>query len=155
MVRLPCETKFRIHEPLEKYCASCPYILITVAGEHPHPIPFPQTTPPAMRSEILGLLDSFGDELLELTPSKFWEHPLVDSFLRRRFPERRCTPSLSDLHISLANRSHIVTYINEAKKRRLSSRTLGEGKGLLTANSSGPLTSISALQQVWFIPVRL
>ena len=133
MNRLTCETKFRIHEPLEEYRASCPYILITVAGEHPHPIPFPQRTPPPIRSEILRLLDSFGDELLEMTSSKFREHPLVDAFLRQRFPDRRCTPSLSDLHVSLANRSHIVTFINEAKKKRLSYRTIGNGKGLLTA----------------------
>jgi len=86
MVRLPCKTRFRIHEPLEEYRASCPYILITVAGEHPHPIPFPQKTPPAIRSEIFRLLDSFGEELLELTPDKFRQHPLVESFLRQRFP---------------------------------------------------------------------
>jgi hypothetical protein len=133
MIRLTCETKFRIHEPLEEYRASCPYILITVAGEHPHPIPFPQRTPPPIRSDILRLLDSFGEELLELTPSKFREHPLVDAFLRQRFPDRRCTSSLGDLHVSLANRSHIVTYINEAKKKRLSSRTWGEGKGFVNS----------------------
>lgn len=145
MIRLACETKFRILEPLEEYRASCPYILITVAGEHPHPIPLPQRTPLPIRSEILRLLDSFGEELLELTPSKFREHPLVDAFLRQRFPDRRCTPSLSDFHVSLANRSHIVTYINEAKKKRLSCRTIGDGKGLLIANSVlVPLTSISA-----------
>ncbi|KIM47145.1 hypothetical protein M413DRAFT_440660 [Hebeloma cylindrosporum] len=116
MVRLDCQTRFRIHEPFEEYpSASCP-----------HAIPFPQRTPPAICAEILRLLDSFGDDSLGAA------NPLVDSFLRRRFPDQPCTRSLTRLHLSLANRAHIATYINEAKKKRLSSKT---DIGLLQSNS--------------------
>lgn len=42
MLHLPCATKFQVFEPLEQYRDDCPYILVTVSGEYPHPIPLPQ-----------------------------------------------------------------------------------------------------------------
>ena len=62
MMNLSCETKFRVYEPLEEYHQECPYILVTVKGEHPHPIPLSQKTPPAIRSDIFNLLASLDED---------------------------------------------------------------------------------------------
>ena len=71
MVHLTCNTKFHVFEPVEESRVDCPYILVTISGSHPHPIPLPQKTPPTLRNDILGLLESVGKDLPDLTPRKF------------------------------------------------------------------------------------
>ncbi|KAJ3709702.1 hypothetical protein C8R42DRAFT_598164, partial [Lentinula raphanica] len=45
---------------------------------------------------------------------RFLRHPILQSFLSTRYPMLR-NPMLSDLHISLSNRSHLKVYIEHAK----------------------------------------
>ena len=46
---------------------NCPYILVTILGVHPHPVPLPLKTPPSIRKEILRLLGSVDEDLPDLT----------------------------------------------------------------------------------------
>ncbi|KAJ7156459.1 hypothetical protein C8R43DRAFT_853713, partial [Mycena crocata] len=46
---------------------------------------------------------------------RFLRHPVVRAFLAEKFP-RIPSPTLSHLHVSLANRSHIKLYIKEIRK---------------------------------------
>ena len=98
MTNLSCKTKFRMFEPLEEYCQECPYILITVKGEHPHPIPLPRKTPPIIRSEIFNLLASMEEDLPDLMPWRFLRHSITKAYLRQQFPGVP-QPTLIDLHI--------------------------------------------------------
>lgn len=128
MCLLSCKTKFRIFEPCEDYRDACPYILVTICGKHPHPIPLPQKTPPAVRSKIFQLLERLDEDLPDLTPRKFLRHPIVKSYLRECFPDPLRIPTLIDLHVSLANRAHLDSYITQAKATHFPAGTGWEGQ---------------------------
>ncbi|KAJ7095129.1 hypothetical protein B0H15DRAFT_798446 [Mycena belliarum] len=115
MKRLECQVKFRVYEPEEEYRSRCPYILITSSGAHTHPIPLPTKTPPSVRSQVFQLLDDLAEDMPEITPRRFLRHPQVKSFLAAKFPHIK-HPTLSNLHVSLSNRSHLQAYIKQAKE---------------------------------------
>ncbi|KAJ7145085.1 hypothetical protein C8R43DRAFT_890873 [Mycena crocata] len=115
MERMKCEVKFRVYEPVDEYRRVCPYILIVSSGIHTHPIPLPTKTPPSVRTTVMQLLEKLGDDLPDITPRRFLRHPVVRAFLAEKFP-RIPSPTLSHLHVSLANRSHIKSYIKEIRK---------------------------------------
>lgn len=124
---MPCSTKFRIYEPLEAYRKVCPKIFITSYGVHTHPIPLPLKTPSVVRKQIAELLVDLTEDLADLTPRRFLRHPIVNSYLRARFPDLP-SPNLSDLHVSLANRSHLKAYIQLAKEQYFPAGTGWEGR---------------------------
>ncbi|KAJ4463608.1 hypothetical protein C8R41DRAFT_872387 [Lentinula lateritia] len=126
LVSMECRCTFREYEPLEDYRASCPYILITSRGPHSHPIPLPQKTPRKAKLVLESLFEKMEVELADLTPRKFLRHPITQCYLSSHFPMLR-NPMLSDLHISLSNRSHLKVYIEHAKKARFP-----EGTGCLS-----------------------
>ncbi|KAJ6456641.1 hypothetical protein C8R47DRAFT_1165259 [Mycena vitilis] len=115
MQRLKCSVKFRVFEPHNEYRTICPYILITSSGRHTHPIPLPTRTPPTIRTQILRLLEDLGEDIPDITPRRFLRHPIVKTFLANKFPHIP-HPTLSHLHVSLANRSHIKAYIKQIKE---------------------------------------
>ncbi|KAJ3926352.1 MAG: hypothetical protein NXY57DRAFT_1065053 [Lentinula lateritia] len=117
LISTGCHCTFREFEPLEEYRSFCPYILITSKGPHSHPIPLPQKTPARVKLELTSLFEKLDVDLADLTPRKFIRHPIVQYYLSSRFPMLR-NPMLSDLHISLSNRSHLKVYIEQAKKVR-------------------------------------
>jgi hypothetical protein len=126
-----CSCKFRIFEPYEEYRSACPYILVTTSGSHSHPIPLPTKTPPQVRAEIFDLLKSLGGDLADMTPRRFLRHTTVQAFLRNRFP-RIAVPVLSDLHISLANRSHLRAYIHQARQASFPEGTGWKGTSFIS-----------------------
>ncbi|KAK7061173.1 hypothetical protein R3P38DRAFT_2757690 [Favolaschia claudopus] len=75
----------------------------------------PKKTLKKVWGEIFKLLESVGEDLPDMTPRCLLRHPAVLAFLRDRLPDIR-NPTLSDLHSSLANRSHLIAYIDQAKK---------------------------------------
>ncbi|KAJ7764293.1 hypothetical protein B0H16DRAFT_1799720 [Mycena metata] len=115
MIRLECSVKFRVFQPLEEFRHECPYILITSFGSHTHPIPLPTKTPPFIRTQLFHLFDTLAEDLPDITPRRFLRHPILKSFLASKFTHIP-KPTLSDLHISLANRSHLKAYIKQAKE---------------------------------------
>ncbi|KAJ7284770.1 hypothetical protein C8J57DRAFT_1217153 [Mycena rebaudengoi] len=136
MLHLPCTSKFRVFTPLPEYRRSCPYVLIVTMGDHCHPVPLPSKTPPAIRAELMNLLESLGPDLADLTPCRLMCHPLVKSFLATKFPSL-ISPTLSDWHISLSNRDHLKSYIKQALEQHFpfgtdwmdeDDETLGPGK---------------------------
>ncbi|KAJ7117533.1 hypothetical protein C8R44DRAFT_626720 [Mycena epipterygia] len=116
MTHLTCTSRFRVFEPIPEDRLACPYILLVARGPHTHPIPLPTKTPPKVRSEILALLTDLGEDLPDITPRRLIRHPLVKAFLWNKFPNHSTTPTLSDWHLSLANRSHIGSYIKLSKE---------------------------------------
>ncbi|KAJ7029938.1 hypothetical protein C8F04DRAFT_1368646 [Mycena alexandri] len=115
METLKCECRIKVYLPFAEYRDACPKVLVVVKGIHAHPIPLPTKTPPAIKSEILDLLPRFQEDLPDLTPRRFLRNPIVKSYLALKFPVI-LNPTLSDLHISLANRSHLKAYIDQVRK---------------------------------------
>ncbi|KAJ6476574.1 hypothetical protein DFH09DRAFT_1342459 [Mycena vulgaris] len=114
LVHLPCAARYRMWVPRESARAQCPYILWP-PGAHTHPIPFPEKTPRAVRLQLLTLLGNLREDLPDMTPRRFLRHPALKVFLYDKFPLTRF-PTLSDLHPSLANRSHLASYIQRVKE---------------------------------------
>jgi hypothetical protein len=126
MRHLACPCKFRVYQPLEEYRDVCPYILVTVDGAHPHPIPLPVKPPPRVRETMFKLLHNLEEDLPDVTPRRFLRHPTLKTYLRGQFPHSAC-PTLSYIHSSLANRSLLKSYIIQAKKDRFPFGTGWEG----------------------------
>ncbi|KAG6826455.1 hypothetical protein H0H92_015743 [Tricholoma furcatifolium] len=126
------KVKFRIYEPLESFRAACPWIFVTSSGTHQHPIPLPQKTPPHIRSAVNRLLERLGTALADLTPRRFLRHPIVKDYLAEVLPNVP-SPTLSDLHVSLANREHLAYYIDQVKKEQYPYGTGWEGPSHLSA----------------------
>ena len=116
MAHLSCHCTFRCFEPLEEYRDVCPKILVVCCGGHTHPIPLPAKTLPAIRAEVFELLKHLDMELPDLTPRRFLWHPAMAAYLQKQIPEIN-HPTLADLHISLANREHINTYILQVQQQ--------------------------------------
>jgi hypothetical protein len=117
MTRIHCDVKFRVYQPLEEHRSACPYVLITVKGSHPHPIPLPLKTPTRVKAVILNLIDKMGTDLPDLTARRFLRHPLVKEYLHEKFPDS-AAPVFSSLHVSLANRAHLFSYIKSGSKAK-------------------------------------
>lgn len=115
LVSLPCNTSFRCFEPLEEYRAACPQMLVVCRYAHSHPIPLPIKTPPAICREVFDLLSTIEQDLADITPRRFLRHPVTRAYLNDRLPTIQ-NPCLADLHISLANRDHIKTYISQVQR---------------------------------------
>ena len=128
MLHLPCMTKFCIFEPHEDYWRTCPYILITVSGEHPHPILLPHKTPPTIHAEIFCLLENIDKDLPDLTPHRILWHPIVKAYLCQCFPSAHQIPMLGDVHTSLSNQAHLGSYIDKAKAIHFPDSTGWEGE---------------------------
>ena len=145
MKHLSCNVKFRVYEPLKESRTDCPYILVTICGKHPHPIPLPQKTPPTIRQDIMRLLESIGEDLPDLTPRRFLRHPILKEYLQQHFPNAQPPPTLSDLHVSLANRHHLYVYIENAKKTHFPAGTGWEGTFYLLARHYYAQKTLSGL----------
>lgn len=125
MCRIDCHVKFRAWIPVNR--SECPYILITSEGVHKHPIPLPEKTPQAVRSQLLTLLQNLRQDLPDMTARRFLRHPAIKSYLYTTFPDLR-NPTLSHLHPSLANRAHLSAYIASAKKEHFPHGTDWKGE---------------------------
>ncbi|KAJ7861200.1 hypothetical protein B0H14DRAFT_2576152 [Mycena olivaceomarginata] len=114
MRHLQCRVIFKRYKPLPEYRKDCPYVLVIVKGIHHHPFPLPSRAPPKIRAEFLELLLQFVEDLPDLTTRHPPRHPLLKSFLGRKLPNT-LNPTLSDWHISLANRSHVKSFIDHVR----------------------------------------
>ncbi|KAJ7480618.1 hypothetical protein FB451DRAFT_1446525 [Mycena latifolia] len=114
LIRLECEIKFIMYQPVEEHRQACPYVLVISSGVHDHPILLPQKMPQHVREQISAILKSMDDDLPDMTPRRFLRHPLVKSYLQGQFPNL-FNPTLIELHTSLANHAYLNTYITAAK----------------------------------------
>ncbi|KAJ7481504.1 hypothetical protein FB451DRAFT_1170708 [Mycena latifolia] len=118
MVRLKCHVKYRIWYSVEEDRSKCPYVLIT---SH-------EKTPKGVREQTLSLLHNLREDLPDMTARRFLRHPATKSYLYNKFPDIS-HPTLSHLHPSLANRSHLSAYITRVKKEDFPAGT--DWKGVL------------------------
>ncbi|KAJ7255688.1 hypothetical protein C8J57DRAFT_1236122 [Mycena rebaudengoi] len=132
MISLDCKCRFRVFEPLPEYRRKCPRILVTTTGAHEHPVPIPTKTPPQIRAQILKLLEETAEALPDMTARCFQRHPVVQSFLRKMFPSLT-SPTLADWHISLANQSHLNSFIKIARDTHWPFGTDWRGSGVIGA----------------------
>ncbi|KAF9002860.1 hypothetical protein BDZ89DRAFT_904984, partial [Hymenopellis radicata] len=114
MIKTRCAVTFRMFEPVQEYRVRSPFILVTIRGLHTHPVPLPTRTPPRLRDCLFQLFEKTGADLAGLTARRFLRHPVLKSFLQEVFPRAVC-PTLGDLHVSLANRAHLRSYIDQVK----------------------------------------
>ncbi|KZP03707.1 hypothetical protein FIBSPDRAFT_768547 [Athelia psychrophila] len=126
LTHLSCKSTFRCFEPLEPYRRACPRVLVVCQGAHTHPIPLPIKTPPAIRAEVIELLETLDQDLPDITPRRFIRHPVVFAYLRKHLPTLT-HPTLADLHISLANREHLKAFINQVQLQRYPHETGWKG----------------------------
>lgn len=103
-------------EPLPKYRKACPFVLLVTHGAHHHPIPLPTKTPPLIRKTLTEFLTTLAEDVADLTPRRLLRHPALHSHLKSHLPTIS-SPTLSDLHVSLANKAHLKHYINEVKEQ--------------------------------------
>ncbi|KAJ7899500.1 hypothetical protein B0H14DRAFT_2331766, partial [Mycena olivaceomarginata] len=61
-----------------------------------------------------------------LTTRRFLRHPLLKSFLAKKLPNL-LDPTLSDFHISLANHSHVKSFIDQVRQELFSKGTSWAG----------------------------
>ncbi|KAK6974428.1 hypothetical protein R3P38DRAFT_3331676 [Favolaschia claudopus] len=112
---MPCTSKFRVYEPVSDARSTCPFILLVTSGEHTHPVPLPTKTPPRIRAQLFALLEEMDEDLPDLTPRRLLRHPILKAFLSKALPNV-LNPTLADWHVSLANRSHLKSYIKQARE---------------------------------------
>lgn len=127
MKHMPCKATYHLYEPLSQYRESCPWSLVVCRGNHPHPIPIPHKTPVHVQRELRQILESLDDDLADLTPRRFLRHPILKTYLSSHFPLIQ-NPTLCDLHVSLANRSHVKYYIDRMKSDLFPCGTGWEGQ---------------------------
>ncbi len=63
----------------------------------------------------MDLLQQMDEDLPDLTPRRLLRHPIIKSFLAKKFPSM-INPTLADWHVSLSNRSHLKAYIKQARE---------------------------------------
>ena len=127
MVHLPCKCTFRIFEPTEETRFECPQVLVVSRGVHSHPIPLPSKTPGVIRDEIFSLLRTLDEDLADLTPHRFLRNTALKAYLQSQIPSVKF-PVLADLHIPLANRAHLHSYITRIKNECFPYGTGWDGK---------------------------
>ena len=127
MISISCKSQFRIYQPVPECRQACPKVLVVCTGAHSHPVPLPVKTPSSVHSKIFELLQNMNHDLPNMTSCCFLQHPTVIQFLAGQFPNI-ASPSLSDLHVSLANRDHLQSYIQNAKKSAFPFGTGWQGK---------------------------
>ncbi|KIJ07136.1 hypothetical protein PAXINDRAFT_90891 [Paxillus involutus ATCC 200175] len=115
MKRLYCQCLFRVYQPFEEYRTTCPRILVVCSKPHNHPVPLPAKTPTSIWSDLFRILEEMDHDLPDMTPCRFLRHPTVLTFLRRQSPDSP-HPTLANLHVSLANRDHLWSYITQVQK---------------------------------------
>jgi hypothetical protein len=81
----------------------------------------------------MQLMEELVDDLPDLTPHRFLRHPIVKAFLSKTFPSL-INPTLADWHVSLANRSHLKTYIKLARDQHYPFRTGWAGMSLFSSS---------------------
>ncbi|KAJ7815793.1 hypothetical protein B0H14DRAFT_2264779, partial [Mycena olivaceomarginata] len=130
LCHIECDVKYRIWYPADRQ--QCPYVLVTSKGTHQHPIPLPEKTPQRVRQEILDLLRSLRQDLPDMTARRFLRHPALKIFLMNKLPHL-ATPTLTALHPSLANRTHLAAYIALIREEHFPHGT--DWKGILHLKS--------------------
>ena len=118
---------FDVYTPQD--LSKCPHVVVICRNPHSHPPPAPVKTPPAIKSVFEKLLYDMDWLLADATPRRL----VLDSGFMYGL---RCalgwmaerTPTLSDLHPSLANLDHVRRLINTLRLEKYPHGTGFDGK---------------------------
>lgn len=111
---------------MEAYRSHCPRVLIVCSGAHTHPIPLLSRPPLSTQHALTSILDNIKHELSDMTPRRLLRHSALQQYLRSKFPTVP-SPSLVDVHPSLANRDYLRAMIQKVQKRHFPEGTGWEG----------------------------
>ncbi|KIK80351.1 hypothetical protein PAXRUDRAFT_36216 [Paxillus rubicundulus Ve08.2h10] len=119
---MKCTSTFYIYIPQD--LTACPHVVVICHNTHSHPPPAPIATPPSLVTVFSELLHDMRWQLTDVTP----RHVMLDSgFIQGLWKELGWdsdqTPSLSDLHPSLANLDHIRHLINTVRLHKFPNGT--------------------------------
>ena len=129
-----CPSTFHIYTPLD--LEACPHVVILCRKPHSHAPPAPVKTPPPLVTELNKLLCDMGWRLADATPRRLMLDTGFVHGLRNILGwESDRTPSLSDLHPSLANFDHLRRLINIVRLEKFPHGTGFEGECILGAFS--------------------
>ncbi|KAF9232965.1 hypothetical protein BU15DRAFT_90533 [Melanogaster broomeanus] len=123
---MKCTSTFYIYVPQD--LAACPRVVVVCRNPHSHPPPAPIATPPPLVATFSELLHDMHWQLADATPRRV----MLDSgFVRGLRKELGWnsdhTPSLSDLHPSLANLDHVRRLINTVRLQKFPNGTGYDG----------------------------
>ena len=131
-----CPSTFHIYTPQD--LEACPHVVILCRNPHSHTPPAPVKTLPPLVTELNRLLCDMGWRLADATPRRLMLDTVFVIGLRNILQvgwESDWTPSLSDLHPSLANFDHLRRLINMVRLEKFPHGTGFEGERILGAFS--------------------
>jgi hypothetical protein len=127
-----CPSTFHIYTPQD--LEACPRAIILCRNSHLHAPPAPVKTPPPLITELNKLLSDMGWRLADATPWRLMLDTVFVHGLRNILGwESDRTPSLSDLHPSLANFDHLRRLINTVRIEKFPHGTGFEAEYILGA----------------------
>lgn len=123
----------------------CPFILLLSGGTHDHPIPSPTRTPVPIRAQVITLLLGMGTDLVNATPRRAARHAAVQYGLKLLLPRHPGSlnsllpgPTLTDLHPSFNNKSHVKFLIQAVRRQVFPHGTDFEGMNSYTMQITTP-----------------
>lgn len=122
-----CPSTFDVYVPQD--LAACPKIVVICRSPHQHPPPAPIKTPKPLLEVFNALLGDLQWRLADATPRRI----VLDSGFMHGLQKvlgwsLERTPTLSDLHPSLANLDHVRRKINELREKKYPCGTGFDGK---------------------------
>ncbi|KAH0831831.1 hypothetical protein J3R83DRAFT_12681 [Lanmaoa asiatica] len=128
-----CKATFHIYVPNDLH--ACPRIVVVCRSPHSHVPPAPAKTPPPLVADLHRLLYDMGWRLADATPRRIMLDSGFIHGLRDLLGwESNQSPSLSDLHPSLANLDHLRRLINTVRHTKFPYKTGFEGVAQLVSN---------------------
>jgi hypothetical protein len=121
-----CKATFHIYVPDDLH--ACPRVVVVCRNLHSHTPPVPAKTPPPLVADLHQLLRDMGWHLADATPRRVMlDSGFVHGLQNLLGWESNQSPSLSDLHPSLANLDHLRRIINTMRCTEFPYKTGFEG----------------------------
>ncbi|KAF9231054.1 hypothetical protein BU15DRAFT_29339, partial [Melanogaster broomeanus] len=148
---MKCTSTFYIYVPQD--LAACPRVVVVCRNPHSHPPPAPIATPPPLIATFSELLHDMHWQLADATPRRV----MLDSgFVRGLRKELGWnsdhTPSLSDLHPSLANLDHVRRLINTVRLQKFPNGTGYDAVKLLVSNDTNQSSRYVRCTEMYTLP---
>ena len=121
-----CKATFHIYTPDD--LDACPRVVVVCRNPHSHTPPAPAKTPPPLVADLRQLLCNMGWRFADATPRRVMlDSGFVHGLRNLLGWESNQSPSLSDLHPSLANLDHLRRLINTVQHTEFPHKTGFEG----------------------------
>ncbi|KAG6379689.1 hypothetical protein JVT61DRAFT_10211 [Boletus reticuloceps] len=129
-----CKATFHIYVPDDLH--ACRRVVVVCRSPHSHGPPAPAKTPPPLVTDLCRLLCDMGWRLADATPRRIMlDSGFINGLQNLLGWETNQSPSLSDLHPSLANLDHLRRLINTVRHTKFPYKTGFEGVVQLVSTS--------------------